>query len=723
MQPAATETAKTAAPPGLMISPARPPARGIRLFVFFSSAMLLTGLVSMLFADLLWRSGWSNHSTVLLVLFVILFLLIAVGCMHGIYGFVLRVLGDPDRITRLADYQSRSIDGVSTAIVFPVYNEEVARVFEGLRATYLSLERTGQLERFDFFVLSDSTNPDKWLEEEQRWCELIRELDALGRIYYRRRIINEGRKSGNIRDFLSTWGRRYRYFIVFDADSVMRGETVVDLVRLMEAHPSVGLIQTVPALVNAESCFGRIQQFANRLYAPIFIAGLNYWAQGFGNYWGHNAIIRTEPFMQCCDLPQLPGRKPFGGQILSHDFVEAALLLKENWNVWFAYDLEGSYEETPQGMIENAQRDRRWCQGNLQHGLLLLARGLRDVSRIHLLLGIFGYLASPLWLIFLLTFNWALWFKEHTGLSDITVTSFNPWLVKLSGTEHALLIFIICMGVLFLPKLLALLDLAFDRERRRAFGGMRRAALGVVAETLFSSLHAPLQMLWHSKFVATILLGMGIHWGPQKRRADGIAWSHAVQQHWLHTLIGLVWGFLVWRIDHPTFWWFVPVTAGMVLSIPLSVWTSRTSWGAGARHQGLFLTPEETSPPSELDTLRVRMALLEKTGAAVPRAPDASIAEAVLDPYINAIHVSLLREKQLNPEYREALARLRAGQPEIRELGERLLAKGPEIFNAQEKLLILSDADVMSWLHRQAWIRPDAQLAGWWQTAIRQFAG
>ena len=229
----------------------------------------------------------------------------------------------------------------------------------------------------------------------------MRDLDALGRIYYRRRVNNEGKKSGNVRDFLNTWGRRYRYFIVFDADSVMRGETIVDLVKLMEAHPNVGLIQTVPALVNAESLFGRIQQFANRLYAPVFIAGLNYWAQSFGNYWGHNAIIRTEPFMQFCDLPQLPGRKPFGGQILSHDFVEAALLLRENWQVWFAYDLEGSYEETPQDIIENAQRDRRWCQGNLQHGMVLFARGLRGVSRIHLLLGIFGYLASPLWLLFL----------------------------------------------------------------------------------------------------------------------------------------------------------------------------------------------------------------------------------------------------------------------------------------------------------------------------------
>ncbi|HZM01513.1 MAG TPA: glucans biosynthesis glucosyltransferase MdoH, partial [Candidatus Saccharimonadales bacterium] len=487
--------------------------RGWRVFIFYSCAVLLTGMVSMLFADLLWRTGWSVSGVVLLCLFIVLFLLTAIGCMHGVFGFILRWTEDR-RLTRLDDYHAQSIADASTAIIFPVYNEEIARVYAGLRATYESLEKTGQLARFDFYILSDSNDPDKWVEEERRWFALVHEINALSRIYYRRRVLNEGKKSGNVRDFLSTWGRRYRYFIVCDADSVMRGETVVDLVKLMETHPNVGLIQTVPALVNAQSLFGRIQQFANRLYTPIFIRGLNFWAQGFGNYWGHNAIIRTEPFMQHCDLPQLPGRKPFGGQILSHDFVEAALLLKGNWLVWLAYDLEGSYEEAPQTMLDNARRERRWCQGNLQHSMVVLARGLRGVSRVHLAAGIFGYLASPLWLAFLLTFNWMLWYQGHTGLSRITVRAFTPF-IKLNGTQHAFLIFAICMSVLFLPKVLALLDLALDGPRRRTFGGIFNATLGAMAETIFSALHAPLQMLWHSKFVAAALFGFGVHWGPQ----------------------------------------------------------------------------------------------------------------------------------------------------------------------------------------------------------------
>ncbi len=695
---------------------------GWRLFIFYSSAVLLTGLVSMLFADLLWRTGWSASRTVLLVLFVILFLFAAIGCMHGIYGFVLRTFGTRWRITRLADYRAPSIAGTSTAIVFPICNENTVRVYEGLRATYESLERTGELERFDFFILSDSTVPDKWVEEERRWCDLVRELDALGRIYFRRRLNNEAGKSGNVRDFLNAWGRRYRYFMVCDADSVMRGETVVDLVKLMEAHPGVGLIQTVPALVNAESLFGRIQQFANRLYAPVFIAGLNYWALDVGNYWGHNALIRTEPFMQYCDLPQLPGRRPFGGQILSHDFVEAALLSRENWGIWFAYDLEGSYEEAPQSIIENARRERRWCQGNLQHGLVLFAKGLRGVSRLHLMLGICGYLAGPLWLLFLITFNWIHWYQKNTGLSDITLPAFNPYLANWSGTAHALLVFVICMVVIMLPKALALVDLAFDGQRRRAFGGLARTTLGVVGETVFSTLHAPLLMLWHTHFVVTNLFGVSVGWGPQKRAADGVAWVSAVRRHWWHALVGLVWGVFMWQLDRTLFWWFTPVLAGMLLAIPLSVFTSRRSLGARVRKMDLFLTPEETAPPPELVALRARMKVHELTEDPTPPHPHAGLTEAVLDPYVNAIHVSLLREKQLNPVYAEQLARLGVGSGEVRALAEKLLARGPDKLTVAERLLIMADAHALVWLHQQAWLRPDESLAPWWKAMIREFS-
>jgi membrane glycosyltransferase len=429
--------------------------------------------------------------------------------------------------------------------------------------------------------------------------------------------------------------------------------------------------------------------------------------------------------MQNCDLPHLPGRKPFGGQILSHDFVEAALMLKENWQVWFAHDMEGSYEESPPGMIENAQRDRRWCQGNLQHGMVLFARGLRTASRLHLVMGIFGYLASPLWLLFLLTYNWMRWSHERTGLSDITVSShWAPYVtyLNINATAHAFLIFVICMTVLMLPKVLALVDLARDGRRRRAFGGLATAAGGAVAETLFSTLHAPLQMLWHSQFVVTLLLGTTVNWGNQKRGADGTAWSYALRRHWGHMLIGLVWGGFVFWADRAVFWWFTPVVAGMVLAPVLSVWTSRSSLGERARRAGLFLTPEETSPPPELISLHDRMTMREIRGELAPRPPHSGLADVVLDPYVNAIHVTLLRENRLNPVYAEASKALGVGGATVRGLSEKLLSGGPDRLTARERLLVMSDAAEVLWLHHQVWLRPTETLAAWWQPAFRRYA-
>jgi membrane glycosyltransferase len=365
-------------------------------------------------------------------------------------------------------------------------------------------------------------------------------------------------------------------------------------------------------------------------------------------------------------------------------------------------------------MIDNARRDRRWCQGNMQHAMVVWARGLRGESRVHLASGIFGYLASPLWLFFLLTYSLMLWYVARTGLSRITVRPFTPFL-RVSGTQHAFLIFSLCMGALFLPKILALIDLALDPPRRRAFGGMIHATVSAVAETAFSALHAPLQMLWHSQFVAASLLLLGVQWGPQNRAAEGTSWSMAVRRHWAQTVLGLGWGGAVWSLDHPTFWWFAPVVAGMVLSIPMSVLTSRASLGRKARQLSLFLTPEETSPPPELRGLRERMAKLAGEGQLERRPADSGIADVVLDPYVNAIHVSLLREGGRHPAYAQALADLGVGRPEVRLICEKLLTDGPETLAQSEKLLVLSDAEWLPWLHRQAWLRPAGTLARWWQ--------
>jgi membrane glycosyltransferase len=338
------------------------------------------------------------------------------------------------------------------------------------------------------------------------------------------------------------------------------------------------------------------------------------------------------------------------------------------------------------------------------------------------LLGIFGYLASPLWLAFLLAFNWLYWYQNYTGLSNLSVQAFNPYLANWSGTAHALLIFVICMVVIMLPKLLSLIDLARDRQRCQSFGGLERATLGVVGETIFSTLHAPMLMLWHTRFVLTNLAGITVGWTAQKRDADGTGWLYAAQRHWGHTLIGVVWGWFMWNLDPTLFWWFTPVLAGLIFAVPISVLTSRRSIGLGAKSLGLFLTPEETRPPQEIVSLRSRMRIHDLTDDKTPRRTHAGLAEAVLDPYVNAIHVSLLREKQMNPSYAEQFVRLGTGTDQVRALGEKLLAEGPEKLKPSERMSVLADQKLMVQLHSQAWLRPEEKLAPWWKLMIREFS-
>ncbi|MEO6246269.1 MAG: glucans biosynthesis glucosyltransferase MdoH, partial [Opitutaceae bacterium] len=334
---------------------------GRRRFLFFSAIFVLTSVAAWFMADLLWRDGLSGVEIALLTLFVILFAHVAAGFCTALVGYyVINRGGDSSRITATVAPDDGAPLG-TTAIVMPVFNEDVSRVFEGLRVVYRSLQETHRLEHFDFFVLSDSNQPTQWIQEEVAWLELCKQVGGFGRIFYRKRRHSINKKAGNVADFLRRWGRRYRYMIVLDADSIMTGRALVQLVQLMERNPQVGIIQTAPRIVNGETLFARMQSFASRVYSPLFLAGLNYWQQHEGNYWGHNAVIRVQPFIEHCALPDLPGSEPFGGRILSHDFVEAALMRKAGWGVWLAGEIDGTYEEGPPTLIDSAKRDRRWC--------------------------------------------------------------------------------------------------------------------------------------------------------------------------------------------------------------------------------------------------------------------------------------------------------------------------------------------------------------------------
>ncbi|HVU24246.1 MAG TPA: glucans biosynthesis glucosyltransferase MdoH [Opitutus sp.] len=686
-----------------------------RRFAFFSAIFGLTSVATWFMADLLWRSGITALEIALLVLFVILFSQVAVGFCTALAGFyAINRGGDSTRITRTLA-PGEEVPLASTAIIMPVYNEDVSRVFEGLRVVFRAVEETGALEHFDFFVLSDSNRPTQWIEEEVAWVELCRQVGGFGKIFYRKRRNQINKKAGNVADFLRRWGRSYRYMVVLDADSVMTGRTLVQLVRLMEKNPGAGIIQTAPRIVNGETLYARVQSFANRVYSPLFLAGLHYWQHHEGNYWGHNAIIRVQPFMDYCSLPDLPGSEPFGGRILSHDFVEAALMRRAGWGVWLAHDFEGSYEEGPPTLIESAKRDRRWSQGNLQHTWLLTARGFRPANRFHLLTGVMAYLSSPLWLLFLLLSTIAA-FGQTTSIVPGRVrpedyTSLFGYTIEV---PEALTLFVFTLLLLFLPKVVSIFVMLTRREEVERYGGRIRFLLGGLGEIAISVLLAPINMMFNAKFVLFTLLGQGVSWVPQKRSSDedGTDWREAIITHGGQTLFGLIWGVSALILVPQFFWWLTPVLAGLVFSIPISILLSKASFGRRARDVGLFLTPEETQPGPELQRLRQNLAeCYRHLPPLEPLRADYGLMQAVLDPYVNAVHVALLRQRRPTEEAREWFAQLRGV----------LLQEGPGRLTTKEKMALLLDADSMIWLHRELWSAPAATLADWWQLAMRQY--
>lgn len=682
----------------------------------------MIGLVALLalppilaMADLHARSGFDTWKLLHLILFSVLFSLVALGAAQALIGFFVRRRGvDACRIEASLDPADNDrVLHARTAVVMPICNEDVPRVIEGLRVMYESLEKTGKLTHCDFFLLSDSNDPNRWIEEEAMWLALTQELGAHGRIFYRKRRVGINKKAGNLADFCRRWAKHYRYMVVLDADSVMTGEAIVSLVRLMEKNQQVGIIQGVPQLVNGETILARLQQFASRLYGSVSAVGLNYWQLSEANYWGHNAIIRLAPFIRHCSLPELPGDGPFGGRILSHDYVEAALMRRAGWQVWLATGLSGNYEEGPPNIVDLAGRDRRWLQGNLQHARLIVARGFHGVNRLHFILGIFSYLASPLWLAFLVVSTVVAFRLRLNGVAGNGASSISDYAVWSYQTQ-ALWLFAVTMGMLFLPKVVSLLDLRGRADEVAGFGGWKKLLSGVFLETALFTLLAPVLMLFHTKFIVMTLCRQKVGWGAQRRgRAGESVWMETVMAHGSHTLIGIGAALIVYRIDPLLAAWMSPILAGLILSIPVSFFTGSIPSGLALRQKGLLQTPEESHPVKELARLDELLALRQRVPRPLPEfAGNYGLLQAVLDPYINAVHVSLLRTKEEIPSpSEETFAGLR----------ETLLQKGPEALKPRDRLALLMDAHSMVVLHDELWSSPTDRLAEWWRLSLQHY--
>ncbi len=599
------------------------PRRWLYLFLVLASTVAaVTQMAGVFEVD-----GFSARELIILCLFAILFAWIA-------SSFWMTVFGAFARFTRAELLPLKPAAGPSaarTAILMPVFNEDVARVFSGVRAIQ---EAAGA--DFDFFILSDSTNPASWVAEELAWQSLKRELGEEARIYYRHRARNTGRKAGNIQEFCENWGQLYDYMVILDADSLMTGKTLAHLVGLMDANPRAALIQAPAQLVGRNSLFARIQQFASSVYGPLHTAGLAFLQGPDGNYWGHNAIIRVHAFMRYCGLPRLPGRPPFGGEIMSHDFIEAALLRRAGWDVWMAPDIGGSFEEPPPTLMDYLIRDRRWCQGNLQHLRIVFAQGLTLPSRLHLAMGIMSYVSSPLWLLLLIV----------SGAEMMSTTSAIP--VGPAGLHSALpldvsyaaelgILVLATLVLLFGPKLLAVAAVLEDAALTRAHGGTRALVAGLFWESLFSTLMAPIVMLQHSWYVFSILMGMATGWNPQTRTDRALPLKLVARKFAAHTLIGAAAALGLWYCAPGIFNWFVPLLAGLLLSIPLIVLSSSPLLGQIAREDHLFLVPSESRGLRVLDRAH---ALAAGHEAVSERAQHLVLEDA----RVRELHLALLKD-------------------------------------------------------------------------------
>lgn len=566
----------------------------------FSPAMVGTGLLTWVMQDWFADGGFSVLEMVLLTLIAFNFFWICFTVSTVLLG--LYSLSQRPRVRRLAPARKMKV-----ALLMPIYNEVPWYVLGNAQTMLEELRKRGGAHDYSMFILSD-TQDDAIAAQELISVRALHAMMPPGlNLYYRRRDQNTDRKVGNIADWVGRWGGGYEAMLVLDADSLMTGRAIARLANALSRDPGAGLIQSYPQLIGAQSVFGRMQQFASGVHGAALAEGLARWAGHEGNYWGHNAIIRTRAFAACAGLPHLRSRLGGGGKlIMSHDFVEAGLLARAGWSVRFLPHIRGSYEETPPTLIDHIQRDRRWCQGNLQHLKLLRAKGFRAISRFHLLHGAIGYLMAPIW--FALLVIWALIGRGEEASVLTYFSESNPLMPSwpdMSETRHVLVILLI-YAMLLAPKLLAIAALPLTGSRFADYGGGLRFALSFVSEIILAVLYAPILMVQQMIAVVRTMLGLQRGWAPQARDGGSYNLKTLAICHALETVSGLaLWvGILTGMVSL----WLLPIALSLVLAVPLSALSGMPL----LRHlNGLMGTREVFAEPQITRTARSCRAALK----------------------------------------------------------------------------------------------------------------
>jgi membrane glycosyltransferase len=587
---------------------AAPLARNGRALLMIAATLALTGPATFALYQALGADSLGLLDILVLLVFAPLFAWTAFSFVSALAG----LLASPSQVDTLGIDMHEPAPGLSsrTAILAPIYNEAPAPVFARVQAMLTSIRAAGGGAGFDVFILSDTTDADIQHQERRQFLALKRRMGSRVKVFYRHRALNTDRKAGNIASWVRQFGGAYDFMVTLDADSLMEGDTLIRLAAAMERRPRVGLIQTTPVVINRHSLFARVEQFASRLYGPMLARGIGWWSGDQANYWGHNAIIRVRAFAERAGLPHLPGRKPFGGHILSHDFVEAALLRRAGWAVYMAPSLRGSYEESPPSLADLISRDRRWCQGNLQHLRVISASGLTWISRLHLLRGISSYLTAPLWLA-LLVMSALLSMKPEWGRADGALPDPSSW-DSAHPTVSVAGIFALSIAFLLAPKFMAFAAMLSSAEERRLFGGAGKAFASLLTEIALSALVAPVLMLNQIWALISIVFGGDSGWVAQHREEGAITFERAANEHLGDTAVGAGLAVATWGASTQTFLFMSPVIAGLVGCIPFAALTASCELGALARRAGLLVIPEETAPPPLLEHFNALRARLER---------------------------------------------------------------------------------------------------------------
>lgn len=531
----------------------------------FVPAGLLT--LSLLYSLSLWMGSGGVTTTEMLILFLVgvTFVWISLPVSTAVLGLLRRLFRARRRTPRTMMSETQRV-----AILVPVYNESTSEVLGNIRAMMGELAQRSESNSYSVFVLSDSNDAAVTAQEERAIAELRALCPWSMPLYYRRRAVNTDKKVGNITDWIVNWGGGYDAMLVLDSDSLMSGSAIRNLARALHNDPDAGLIQSFPIVIGAETLFGRMQQFSNAVYGWLLAEGLSLWSQSEGNYWGHNAIIRIQAFAQSAQLPYLNGRRGQQQLVLSHDFVEAGLLRRAGWTVRFEPQAGGSYEETPQTLVDYALRDRRWCQGNLQHLRLLNARGFHVISRFHMLQGAVAFLLSPAWLILIAIWATAGWMPTS---ADSYFSAANPlypvWpeMARIKGEVFLAMIYM----MLLLPKLLSIAAMCTSPRIRRSYGGTHRFVATALVEIVLSIIYAPILMVQQTIAVWRAVFGRSGTWLPQSRGVSVHSWRVLARFHMIDTLIGLILGAGI-VLGYATHW-LIPIAGSLILSVPLS-WLS-----------------------------------------------------------------------------------------------------------------------------------------------------